>query len=226
MTFLAALIDAGFHDDDSFILDFGSGVGVLSTYLNGGYATQSGTSMSTPHVAGVAALLKSINPSISASDLMQVMIDTSDDAGRNGYDTGYGHGIVNALSAARRLGSGGGGSSPTRPPVPSPTQAPVASPVTVRINFRTDGYAYETSYYLRRQSDGNRLWDVDGRELRNFQSYYQQSTVNPGDCYRFEIFDSYGDGIFGTGIELLWDGERIYQGGNFGYGGYIDLGEC
>ena len=210
---------------------------MLSTYpFGGGYASQSGTSMSTPHVSGVAALLKSIKPSASASEIMQVLIDTSDDAGRNGYDRGYGHGIVNALNAARQLDASN--PSPTRPPNPSPTQAPYSRPtrqptpsptpapasVTIRINFRTDGYAYETSYYLRRQSDGEKLWDVDGRDLRNYQAYYQQSKVNPNDCYRFEIFDSFGDGIFGTGIELIWDGRTAYSGGNFGSGGYLDFG--
>ncbi|MFO0704363.1 MAG: S8 family serine peptidase [Candidatus Andersenbacteria bacterium] len=57
-----------------------SGTPSCPTDLGGGgrYATISGTSQATPHVSGVAALIRSISPSISAQDLATVLFATSD----------------------------------------------------------------------------------------------------------------------------------------------------
>ncbi len=54
------------------------GVSILSTSLNDGYASLSGTSMATPHVAGAAALVKSLHPAMTASQLKQVLINGTD----------------------------------------------------------------------------------------------------------------------------------------------------
>ncbi|MDE2814511.1 MAG: S8 family serine peptidase [Gemmatimonadota bacterium] len=51
-----------------------------------------GTSAATPHVAGAAALLKSVNPSLSRDDLWQALVESTVDLGAPGKDdsTGYG----------------------------------------------------------------------------------------------------------------------------------------
>ncbi|MGB8508081.1 MAG: S8 family serine peptidase [Pyrinomonadaceae bacterium] len=54
------------------------GAEILSTWLNGQYEEHSGTSMATPVVAGVAALVLSIEPNISVADLKARLIETSD----------------------------------------------------------------------------------------------------------------------------------------------------
>jgi serine protease len=54
------------------------GTSIVSTYLNDGYASLSGTSMATPHVAGAAALIWSINPSLTALEVKQLLMDTGD----------------------------------------------------------------------------------------------------------------------------------------------------
>ena len=50
------------------------GVSILSTYKDNGYANLSGTSMATPHVAGVATLAFSYNPGATASEVKTAIL--------------------------------------------------------------------------------------------------------------------------------------------------------
>jgi subtilisin family serine protease len=61
-----------------------------------------GTSAATPNVAGVASLVWSANPNLSAVQIKQILSETAFDLGQRGYDTVYGHGFVNADAAVRR----------------------------------------------------------------------------------------------------------------------------
>jgi subtilisin family serine protease len=67
---------------------------------NNGYFFASGTSMATPVVAGVAALVRQRFPGISVGDLKSFLLATADDEGESGADPFYGHGFVNANRAA------------------------------------------------------------------------------------------------------------------------------
>ncbi len=54
------------------------GEGIYSTYRNGGYAWEDGTSMASPFVAGAAALALSVDPGLSVSELKSLLMDTGD----------------------------------------------------------------------------------------------------------------------------------------------------
>jgi subtilisin family serine protease len=88
----------------------GSGEGCpLSTIFDGGYGTKCGTSMASPHVAGVAALLASRHPFASPRILAgllegqadPVACDVAECSGPARDNSYYGHGLVNALDAVR-----------------------------------------------------------------------------------------------------------------------------
>jgi len=62
------------------------------------YTWASGTSLSTPHVAGLAALIRSIKPELSAEDIMDVIRYTADDVNSTNYagrDDFIGYGRIN-----------------------------------------------------------------------------------------------------------------------------------
>ncbi|WP_051476877.1 S8 family serine peptidase, partial [Arthrobacter sp. Br18] len=65
----------------------------------GGYAEWSGTSGAAPLVAGVAALIRSKYPELSAAQVVNRIIATARDTGVAGFDTLYGHGILDVEAA-------------------------------------------------------------------------------------------------------------------------------
>ena len=74
------------------------GVSINSSWIGGGYARLSGTSMASPHVAGVAALVIASGVD-SNEDVRRQLIDTTDDLGAAGRDTHFGYGLVDANDA-------------------------------------------------------------------------------------------------------------------------------
>jgi subtilisin family serine protease len=67
------------------------------------YARLTGTSMATPHVSGVAALVWSARPSLTASQVRQILQESARDLGATGRDPIFGYGLVQAKAAIDRL---------------------------------------------------------------------------------------------------------------------------
>ena len=81
------------------------GVDVLSTYRNARYREISGTSQACPHVAGVAALLKSYRPDLTNEQVKEVIFQTADPLGSLEPDEVYGCGLVNATGCIEQVDS-------------------------------------------------------------------------------------------------------------------------
>ena len=104
----------GISDADGQILLSASGQATVTT-LQGDYAYFDGTSMATPHVAGVAALVWSLNEDCSNQEIRNALTSTAEDLGAVGRDNAYGFGLVRAkqanlflASASNTCDSGGG----------------------------------------------------------------------------------------------------------------------
>jgi subtilisin family serine protease len=122
----------------------GPGYNVRSSWNTGtsAYNTISGTSMATPHVAGVVALLLQNNPSLTFAQIKSILTTTTDTSTLKaaGYTCGgkadgtfpnnnFGYGRVNALKAVNSQGS----TTPaptTATPTVAPTSAPTPAPTT------------------------------------------------------------------------------------------------
>jgi serine protease len=107
--------------------------GVLSTGGLGasgefGYTFLSGTSMAAPHVAGVLALMKAVNPDLSPADIDALLVrgELSDDLGVPGRDNEFGYGLINAQRAVSAALEAGGN---------VPAENPLLSASASALNF-------------------------------------------------------------------------------------------
>ncbi|MHC6178058.1 S8 family serine peptidase [Glutamicibacter sp. X7] len=116
-----------------------SGQGVLSTINTGsttpsseGYAFYQGTSMATPHVAGLVALMKSQKPSLTPAQV-ETAVKSGTRPMPGGCNIGCGTGLVDATKVMSALS----GSTPD--PTPDPTPAPEPSGNLVKNPGFEDG---------------------------------------------------------------------------------------
>lgn len=65
------------------------------------YEVLSGTSMSSPHAAGVAALVWSVAPRATAADIRRALLSTARDLGKPGQDPVFGSGMLDAAAAIK-----------------------------------------------------------------------------------------------------------------------------
>ena len=122
------------------------------------YEGNHGTSMAAPHVAGVVALMLSVNPDLTPDDINMLIAGThphpragpiTRDLGAPGRDDLYGHGLIDAHMAVRvaQAIAGTGG------PSPQPGEGPVLSVFPQSLNFGADRSELELD--LRNTGTGN-----------------------------------------------------------------------
>lgn len=108
----------------------------MVTYETSAWAEYDGTSMATPHVSAVAALIWSAAPGKSNANIRQALQVTAEDLGTAGRDNSYGYGLVRAKAALDYLIPSGD----TTPPVISNVADSVvnAKKGTFKVTWTTD----------------------------------------------------------------------------------------
>ncbi len=120
------------------------GSGIYTTF-KGGYGAVSGTSFSAPIVAGVAALMLSVNPSLTPAQVEQILESTAVDIGDPGYDVYYGWGRVDAYAALKAALEASSSSCSMD-----------AMPPSVEIVYPADGEAVSGSITVRVEASDDR----------------------------------------------------------------------
>ena len=143
---------ASFSDYGNYVDISAPGVGILSTYVNNSYAYLSGTSMATPHVSGLAALLMSKYPSDNATQIEHIIYSTAVDLGTPGWDPYYGWGRIDAGSAINGLQPHN-----VRAYISAPAIFPVNLNSSFNVSIRNIGLNEEVNIIYKVLENGTRI---------------------------------------------------------------------
>jgi subtilisin family serine protease len=209
---LNGVVSVGAVDASDVVADFSTvnravdlsapGVETLSTVPAAddpiGYERFSGTSMASPHVAGVAALVRADRPGLNAAQVEGVLRASATDLGAPGRDDLYGSGRVDAKAA---LDEPVPAPLPDFDPAPGPSgpftldfTAPVAPVSQTSTSFSVawtvshdviDGLLVRLVWPLNHGlcPDEDALSDY---EILPFNSPTDDTGLVPGSCYRYE----------------------------------------
>ncbi|WP_059052141.1 S8 family peptidase [Paenibacillus senegalimassiliensis] len=97
---------AAFSNYGDYIDVMAPGESIASTYPDNQYAALSGTSMASPHVAALAALIRSVNPDLKNTEVMDLIRSSVIDLGATGRDKYYGYGQIDVYAALQAAGGG------------------------------------------------------------------------------------------------------------------------
>ena len=240
---------ASFSQRNSRVDIAGPGVSVLSSRTGGGVTTKSGTSMSSPHVAGVAALVWSFRPNASANDVERALINSAVDLGAAGRDNSYGNGLVQALRGIEELkgsalteddlldapeppndgdggdnndGDGGDNNDGDGGDNDNNTNRCSNGQTYFAVEMNTGRGGFQTSYYIDRE-DGSRA--VSRGPFRPFQDRLDEFCANDQSCFTFTITDLFGNGLTGDGeFRVIYGNDVILQGSDFGSEASVEFG--
>jgi thermitase len=175
--------------------------GVYSTYLGNTYTYEAGTSMATPFVAGLTALMMAQYPGWSNDSIVQLMLNSADDLGGAGRDDYYGYGRINAN---RALTSGRVLPTPTVNSVASPTNVTLATlegtmtseANAVLVNGSSTDVTYPTTTSWRKTVSleaGTNAFLIKARSAAGFESLSAALTVTVEAA-------SFSDSVTGSSI--------------------------
>jgi hypothetical protein len=167
----------------------GPGVDVLSTSStpstsDRSYTLKSGTSMATPHIAAVAALLWSKFPEKTADDIRTAIQETAQDFGACGKDQVFGHGMVDVIAAALYLETGNANA----------TAPELGGCIDVSVTVLTDDWGAETTFRITPENDSHNILFRGGPYVTGRREEYTDDIQLQDGCYQLIYLDTYGDG--------------------------------
>jgi len=147
------------------------------------YGYMSGTSMATPAVAGVAALVWSNFPDCTGQEIRDALKQSAADAGANGHDVYFGYGIVKAKAASDYLTANGCDGGGTEPPAGDMTLSGSRSKGNRQANLSwTGGNTANVDVYINgafsntTANDGSTSYSVSKNSSYTFQICEEGST--------------------------------------------------
>jgi subtilisin family serine protease len=146
-----------FSNYGSFLDVMAPGKGIYSSVPSGGYASADGTSMSSPFVSGLAALIKANNPAYTNDDIYQTIVTTAYDLGPSGWDKDHGYGRIDALAALQA-------GTPLRSKITSPMEGIVLNG-TVNIIGTSSGPNFQDYIVEWGIGDAPSSWQTAGVTL-------------------------------------------------------------
>lgn len=173
-------------------VDMGApGSSILSTVPGGGYASYSGTSMASPHVAGAAALVWSINPDLTPVEMKELLMISGDaNAALTGKTVaGTRLNVANALEQAN----------------PEPGYRFMVTPMTQRVEVGS-AVSYDFNVGSVAGWDGEVALTVETTPALNGVSL-SSSTVGAGDDFTLNV---------ATEAEAAWGDYQIVVTGDDG----------
>ncbi len=183
------------------------GSSILSTVLNGGYRTMSGTSMACPMVSGILALFMSYTPHQPRSLYLDCLYSTATATGWTGSTINGG--VVNPAEALESClikppstppvppAPPAPPPSPSRPPLPPgapppPSTPPMPPAVRFTTSILTDNYPGETTWVLH---DASMSTIAEGGPFRDRLTLYETNVDLQGGAYTFQVLDTASDGL-------------------------------
>jgi subtilisin family serine protease len=179
------------------------GTNTISTTIGGGYGTFGGTSAATPHMAGVVALLLSVNPQLEPEDISRILQTTALEKGDPGKDPRYGAGRVDAYAAYLQAKSERGAPADI---TDFTAYSDYRTPDRMLLQWTNPTHllngdtltADQFALFLLR--DGQLIDSISGE----FNSYFDSSLVD-GQLYTYQLYaKTHNTGSTSNFVEATW----------------------
>jgi subtilisin family serine protease len=171
------------------------------------YALASGTSMATPHVAGVAALVISRHPEATRDQVAGFLTSSATDKGTTGFDTSYGWGLVDPVGALAAADSALG--APVGVPGPVSDLRATASDGKINLSWTAaaDNGAAITDYRIEYSANAGTTWTIFDDGV-NTNTTVTVTGLDNGTDYRFRVAAS---NIVGWGVDATTTGTPVRE---------------